>query len=35
MDIEDDEDDEEEEPWPCGGVAFRVETVGGSAFSGL
>lgn len=29
------EDDEEEEPCPCGGVAFRLVTVGGSAFCGL
>lgn len=34
MDIEDD-DDEEEELCPCGGVALRLETAGGSAFSGL
>lgn len=34
MDIED-EDEEEEELCPCGGVAFRLATAGGSAFSGL
>lgn len=33
MDIED--DDEEEELCPCGGVALKLVTVGGSAFSGL
>lgn len=33
MEIED--DDDEEELCPCGGVALRLETAGGSAFSGL
>lgn len=34
MDIEDDDDDDEE-LCPCGGVALRLVTAGGSAFSGL
>lgn len=36
MDTDDDDEEEEEEMLcPCGGVALWLETVGGSAFSGL
>lgn len=34
METEEDED-EDEEQWACGGVAFKLQTPGGSVFSGL